>query len=171
MLTLESIDQRLVRGTTVSVMSSYVEKPELGGITTTLRSKKPVPCNGKGKCAGDHCVGKAVFVDDPTVEPIEGSGWRHGTAKICLTYILDENNAPILPTETLDTCGLEVESREVNEDPYHSDEVLWQELAHAHTNQDTDLLAFLARKLKKENEQLTRKLLATQSRLIESLSQ
>ncbi len=181
MLTLESIDQTLVRGASVTVSSTYTEKPELAGITTTLRSKKPVHCNKKGKCAGDHCIGKAVFVNDPTVEPIEGSGWRHGTAKICLTHIIDSDSIPILlPESTVvgepvsdlvpETYGFYAESREVNEDPYHTGQVLWQDLAHAAADRDTDLLVFLARKLKKENEQMTRQLLDAQARIIGTLS-
>lgn len=91
------MEQRLVRGTPVVIADSFGQA-HLRGQRQVVASKGPVKCNGKGRCAGDWCIGLAVFVTDPeTVNDDKDMGWRSGTTKVCLTHLKDEGGNLVLP--------------------------------------------------------------------------
>jgi hypothetical protein len=94
-----SLSEVLVRDAKVVVGDTHKEH---AGETMVVASKGTVPCNGKGKCAGDNCVGLAVFVTDQdyAANPDPTKGWRHNTAKICLTHLQDEDGNPLIPEGT-----------------------------------------------------------------------
>lgn len=164
----------LVRGVTVKIANT-ARNEGLRGVTTTIRSKGLVTCKGTGgstaaPCAGPWCVGKAVFVVDPNVEPApegERTGWRHGAAQVCLTHVQTADGTPVL---------------EKTEAPAEAEQsppavvgigagsvpgiVTWPALAHAHARGDLQGLAMMARALKSENDYLMRRLIAVQDHAI-----
>lgn len=168
---------RLVRGATVVIGPTF-DQQELRGKEMVLRSKGMVPCNKKGRCAGDHCVGKAVFVTEPDYQEKEGAGWRDGTTKVCLTHLVDEHGEPLIPfnEDVLEPADGSSENRAAlssgsrpalppvrtapnNLPPQAGEGVTWQALAEAAKERDTERLIVIARALKTENEILARRLI------------
>jgi len=95
------MQQRLTRGARVVVAESYSDE-SLHGKTMTVTSKGPVKCNRGGRCAGDWCVGYAVFVSEPGARKNAKKGdkrlgWRAATKKICLTHLKDEQGTLLVP--------------------------------------------------------------------------
>lgn len=173
--------QRLTRGTTVIVGNSFGQA-KLRGKTQIVTSKGPVKCNGGGRCAGDWCLGLAIFVADArTAKKDKKMGWRGGTTKICLTHLKDESGHLLVPPPLLqqeeDEAPLRAlaesasRSASVNEPSNgDSDEVTWAELAEAHRAKDVNRLASLARRLKSQTEALKSKVIEAQAAVIESLT-
>jgi hypothetical protein len=94
--------ENLTRGSVVVVGDTF-SKEELHGAKMRVASKGTVKCNGKGRCAGDHCIGLAVFVTAPETyeeEPDGSTGWRSNTTKICLTHLQDEAGNPLVNGDT-----------------------------------------------------------------------
>jgi hypothetical protein len=177
--------QRLTRGTPVIVADSFGQA-KLRGKSRIVTSKGPVKCNKGGRCAGDWCVGLAVFVADPkSAKKDKKMGWRANTTKICLTHLKDEGGVLVLPPPLLRQEpeqplrllaehaqrfeGLEVSDPE-DVGSSSVGEVTWADLAEAHRAGDLNRLALLARQLKSQTEGLKSKVIATQGRLIESLT-
>jgi hypothetical protein len=177
---IRSLGELLARGKSVRIAASYTDEG-LQNMETTVRSKGLVPCNGRGRCAGSNCVERAVFVVDPRVEPDEGAGWRHGAAKICLTWLIDPaNGQPILESAanrepTGEVAPVPVRrSRQPKAAPAESVQVevgavSWDALARSYQHKEYGLLARQARALKCENDTLVRQLAEVQARLIRQL--
>ena len=150
-----------------------------------VASKSTVKCNKSGRCAGDWCLGLAVFVTDPAVEFDEDDdamGWRRGTNKICITHLKDMTGSLIVPPPVEVPSSLAQEfagdriSRTMANEPVvepnngvRSKIVTWQMLAEAHAKGDANLLAHLARQLKTENETLVRRVIDAQGHLLDRL--
>lgn len=189
----KSLKALLVRDGTVRVSKNYSEVEDLRGKKLTIASKGTTVCNGKGRCASeDHCVGLSVFVTDPKVPAAKKTGdkkigWRHGTVKICLTHLEDESGIPFIDLDqplpprgkrtgkskdSKAVSGIEELPNRVfepvgNGKPQTLVGVTWQELAYAHQEQDTDLLATYCRTLKAEHEKMALRLLNAQAKLLE----
>lgn len=177
--------QRLTRGTPVIVAESFGQA-KLRGKSRIVTSKGPVKCNKGGRCAGDWCVGLAVFVADPkSAKKDKKMGWRANTTKICLTHLKDEGGVLLLPPPLLQEPeqplrllaehakkfdGLEIVDPEELGNGSSPSEVTWSDLAEAHRAGDLNRLALLARQLKSQTESLKSKVIAAQGRLIESLT-
>lgn len=176
---LRNLSHTLIRGARVKIGDSFADDA-LRGIETTIRSKGLVTCNGRGRCAGDWCIGSAVFVVDPnvdqTVEEGKKAGWRHGAAKVCLTHLLTTEGERVLPPEAavadIDPVGApEPESQAptyITPEPLPG-VVTWSALAEAHAAKDTERLAQMARVLKAENDNLVRRVIEGQDREIARL--
>jgi hypothetical protein len=167
---------RLPRGTRVVVGNSY-DRPELRSREVVVTSKGPVKCNGKGRCAGDWCVGLAVFVADEkdANDPDKKMGWRSNARKVCVTHLRDDEDRLILPppfaaTEDRSVFEALAKGDSAPTSEVQIDVVTWDALARAHANGDINLLAMLARKLKADNEQLRTRVLEVQERLIEQIT-
>lgn len=188
---MENQFANLVRGATVKIADT-VHTPELRGVETTIRSKGLVTCKGDtgstaAPCAGPWCVGKAVFVVDPNVEPApEGKrvGWRHGAAQVCLTHILTADGQPVIPAPEAEPQPVvvpDIPRLTLPLDPQPEVEsitagpvpgiVTWVALAHAHARKDLDALAKMARSLKSENDYLMRRLVDAQDQMLARLSE
>lgn len=174
--------QRLNRGTTVIVTDSLsFGQVKLRGKRLVVTSKGPVKCNGKGRCAGDWCIGLAVFVSDKkTAKEDKEMGWRKGTSKICLTHIKDQDGVLIVPPPLLTPREAPVPAlpsrvkdlveTNGNGTGVSVGEVTWADLAAAHQDGDVNQLALLARDLKAQTESLKTTVIVSQARLIESLT-
>jgi hypothetical protein len=173
----------LKRGGSIKVSENYPRK-DLQGKTLTIASKGTTICNGKGRCASeDHCVGFSVFVTDPKVPAAKKGdkkiGWRHGTVKICLTYLEDESGKPLIPLDKPLPARTKRTPKEPTTTPRfevspptngHSSilvGVTWQALAEAHQAKDVDLLATYCRTLKSEHEKMALRLVNAQAKLLE----
>jgi hypothetical protein len=179
------VSQRLPRGTTVIVADSAPVK--LRGKTQVVTSKGPVKCNKGGRCAGEWCVGLAVFVADAkAAKKDKKMGWRANTVKVCLTHLKDEKGvlilapklktrrrsrsertAPPLPSRVSRLPELDAPTNGNTVEPR---EVTWGELAVAHRSGNIDQLAALARSLKAQAETLKSKVIDSQTALSESLT-
>lgn len=180
---LRNLSHTLIRGARVKIGDSFADE-KLRGVETTIRSKGLVTCNGRGRCAGDWCIGSAVFVVDPNVDQTsedgKKAGWRHGAAKVCLTHLLTTEGERVLPPEAtvVNLDPVEVEDSEpqpktpaptyITPEPLPGI-VTWVALAEAHAKGDTNGLANMARALKAENENLVRRLVDAQDREIARL--
>lgn len=164
------LEQRLVRGTPVIIADSFA-RPALRSAEQVVASKGPVKCNKGGRCAGDWCVGLAVFTMDPeTLHDDKDMAWRSGTTKVCLTHIKDEDGQLILAPAALTVAKSALE-RPRGPMPQPSNQlVTWEALANVVANQDWAQLSFMARTLKRENEELKSKMIEIQSKVIESLT-
>jgi hypothetical protein len=166
------MEQRLIRGTPVKIANSF-GKADLRGADMIVASKGPVKCNGKNRCAGNWCIGFAVFVTDPgSMNEDKEMGWRGGTTKVCLTHLKDEDGHLVLPPPALQVAqkALASQRRDTPTRPSeHTGVVTWEDLANAVADQDYALVTRLARRLKRENEELKTKLIDLQQRLIEQL--
>lgn len=161
-MTIELMRQRLTRGTPVIIADSF-GKAELRGDHMIVTSKGPVDCNKGGRCAGDWCVGLAVFVADPSNSKRDKKmGWRSGGRKVCLTHLKDTEGNLVLPPPLI---------RQTVPRPEVGDEVSWADLAEAHRSGDLDRLAKLARRLKNHNEKLKTHVIDLQEELLDQLSQ
>lgn len=172
--TVEVMQQRLTRGTPVIVADSF-GKAKLRGAKQIVASKGTVDCNKGGRCAGDWCVGLAVFVTAPkNLKKDKEMGWRGGTTKICLTHLKNAKGELVLTPDVVNRLQVETaREKAIPALPTNGNGpgvVTWDDLARAHRAGDLDLLALLARKLKSDNDTMTRKVIATQEKLIESLS-
>jgi len=169
------MQQRLTRGTPVIVADSFGQA-ELRRSEMIVASKSTVKCNKGNRCAGVWCAGLAVFVTEPgTVNEDKEMGWRGGTTKICLTHLKDAEGVLILPppihAQILpDIRDIEEANRTAPRGDSRSLEVTWVELAHAVSSGDLNAIAFMARTLKSENENLKSKVIAAQDKLIEHLT-
>ncbi len=171
------MQQRLTRGTPVKIADSFGQA-KLRGASMIVASKSTVKCNKGGRCAGDWCVGSAVFLTTPeTVGEDKQMGWRKNTVKVCLTHLKTDQGALLLPPPDLHLPSpilSRMPSRAEAVIPSNgsaSDEpVTWGDLADAHRSGNLDKLALLARKLKTENDQFVRKVVAAQDKLIEALT-
>lgn len=169
------IRSRLPRGTRVVIADSF-GKPEFRGMEVVVASKGPVKCNGGGRCAGDWCVGLAVFVADEhdANDPDKKMGWRSNAKKVCVTHLRDVDDHLILPPPFSTEDNRSVFEALVRDEPLptndsRGDVVTWDALARAHADGDITLLAMLARKLKADNEQLRTKVLEVQEKLIDQM--
>ena len=157
----KTLTQRLIRGSTVVVGSSF-KRPALRGQEMIVASKGPVKCNKGDRCAGDWCNGQALFVADPSTNNEEKElGWRGGTTKICLTH-LSQDGEPLVTPSVVRVAQSALESHPL-------EVVTWEDLANAVADRDYDFLTILARRLKKENETLKSQVIDAQQRLIEHL--
>ena len=178
----------LKRDGTVKVSDSY-PREDLQGKTLTIRSKGTTICNGKGRCASeDHCVGLSLFVEDPEVPAPKKAGakkigWRHGTVKICLTYLQDKSGKPLVPLDQPLPARAKRSSRKDADTPREPENrvfsapsnghaeplvgVTWKSLAYAHQDKDVDLLATYCRTLKSEHETMALRLVNAQAKLLE----
>jgi hypothetical protein len=177
------MEQRLIRGTPVTIADSFGQA-HLRGQKQVVASKGPVKCNGKGRCAGDWCIGLAVFVTDPeTTHDDKDMGWRSGTTKVCLTHLKDEEGTLILPPPAMKVAQEALRESSVANTPVltptpvvqpprpvDNAPVSWEELAQASAERDLGRVILLARRLKSENEALRQKLVDTQAKLIEHLN-
>ena len=173
------MQQRLTRGTPVQIADSF-GRAKLRGTKGIIASKGPVKCNKGGRCAGDWCIGLAVFVADPkTMNEEKEMGWRGGTTKVCLTHLKDEQGALILapPSFGAPSFGrsrikpeITPEQASTNGNGSQFSVVSWVELATAHQDGDINRLAFMARKLKTDNERLKGRIIDAQDRLLAQLS-
>jgi hypothetical protein len=162
--------ERLKRGTSVVVADSFGQA-DLRGETMIVASKSVVKCNKGGRCAGNWCVGLAVFVTDPDeVNTDKDMGWRSGTTKICLTHLKDEEGELLVPPPILKQGFDLTPLTEDTPGDRRTNEVTWVELAHAVADGDLERVAFMARTLKTENDSLKSKVIAAQDRLIEQLT-
>lgn len=154
------LEQRLIRGTKVIVADSF-EKAQVRGKTLVVASKQPVPCKRGGRCAGNWCVGLAVFAAPGKVfKKDKKLAWRTGAHKICLTHLLDEEGELLLPPPAVS----------VGQDALSEPQVVtWEDLANAAADQDLHTLICYARTLKKSEELLLRKLVAAQEERIAQL--
>lgn len=169
----QAMEQQLIRGTRVVVGESF-RKPGLRGEEMIVASRGLVKCNGKGRCAGDWCAGLAVFLADPeTVNEEKEMGWRGGTKKVCLTHLRTPEGDAVLPPPALQVAAEALEKQgqtTPTANPYSSTGVVtWEELAQTVADKDWTRLTYLARKLKRENEDLKVKVIAAQEKLIEHL--
>jgi hypothetical protein len=173
----EVLGQRLIRGTRVTVADSF-GKADLRGAEMIVASKGPVKCNGKGRCAGDWCEGLAVFLADPeTLNEDKEMGWRGGTVKVCLTHLKDSDGHLVLAPPALQIAQAALAPRPAaaapaapaQELPTHEGVVTWEDLANADADRDYRLMVFLARKLKRESEELKTKVISLQEKLIATL--
>lgn len=170
--------QRLTRGTPVVIADSFGQA-KLRGAKKIVASKGPVKCNKGGRCAGEWCIGLAVFVADPnTVNTDKKMGWRGNTAKVCLTHLKDNQGVLVLgpspaPQNRLPdvepTPGVVEQVQPVNGNGSHFSVVTWDDLAKAHQDGDINRLALMARKLKTDNERLKGKVIEAQDKLIAQL--
>lgn len=167
------MEQRLVRGTPVVIADSFGHA-HLRGTTQIVASKGPVKCNGKGRCAGDWCIGLAVFVGDPGSNNDEKEmGWRSGTTKVCLTHLKDEEGNLVLPPPAMRVVQDALEKPPTvatRPEPVDNSPVSWDELAQVCSERDLGRLTLLARRLKRENDGLRQKLVETQDKLIETFN-
>jgi len=185
----KTLKASLKREGKVQVSGSY-PREDLQGKTLTIASKGTTICNGKGRCASEaHCIGLSVFVTDPQVPAAKSKkdkkiGWRHGTVKICLTYLQDNETSKALipldkplparakrskstlpPQDRLaETLG---ESWSAGNGHSTVVGVTWQELAEAHAAQDIEVLAGFCRRLKSEHEKMALRLVNAQAKLLE----
>lgn len=167
------MEQRLIRGTRVVIADSF-GKADLRGEEMIVASKGPVKCNGKGRCAGDWCIGLSVFLADPdTLHEDKEMGWRGGTTKVCLTHVKDSEGHLYLAPPALQIAQQALASTPRPEEPptgaTHGGVVTWEDLAQTVADRDWVRLTHLARKLKRENEDLKVRVIEAQARLIESL--
>lgn len=167
------MEQRLIRGTRVMIADSF-GKADLRGKEMIVASKGPVKCNGKGRCAGDWCIGLAVFLADPdSLHEDKEMGWRGGTTKVCLTHVKDNEGHLLLAPPALQIAQQALASTPKPKEPTtsapHEGVVTWEDLAQTVADRDWNLLTHLARKLKRENEDLKVKVIETQAKLIETL--
>lgn len=95
-------------------------------------------------------------------------GWRGGTIKVCLTHLKDTEDRLLLTPSALREAVV-ITSRPANARIEHEGVVTWEDLACASADRDLDLVIFLARKLKSENETLKSKVIEAQDDLIEGL--
>ena len=171
--------QRLTRGTPVIIADSFGQA-KLRGATMIVASKATVKCNKGGRCAGDWCIGDAVFLTTPsTASEDKQMGWRRNTVKVCLTHLKTDQGALLLPPPDIDVPSpilSRISDRGVTEPTPVTNgngsrtHVTWGDLADAHSSGNLDKLALLARKLKSENESLFRRVVEAQDRLIESMT-
>jgi hypothetical protein len=164
--------QRLIRGTQVSIADSFGQA-HLRGSKQIVASKGPVKCNGKGRCAGDWCIGLAVFLTDPDSKNDEKDmGWRSGTTKVCLTHVKDEEGNLVLPPPALRVAHAALEPSAgvlPRAETADNSPVSWEELAQVCNERDLGRLVLLSRRLKRENESLRQRLIDTQERLLSRL--
>jgi hypothetical protein len=173
------MQQRLTRGTPVLIADSFGQA-KLRGATMIVASKATVKCNKGGRCAGDWCIGAAVFLTTPsTAGEDKQMGWRRNTVKVCLTHLKTDQGALLLPPPDI---GLpspllsRISNRGASEPLAapngngSTTHVSWGDLADAHGSGNLDKLALLSRRLKSENEALYRKVVEAQDKLIESLT-
>ena len=152
------LEQRLIRGTKVVVAESF-EKGALRGKTLVVASKQVVTCKKGGRCAGNWCVGLAVFATNASnFKKDKKLAWRTGAHKICLTHLTDEDGELFLPPSAISVAQEALVEPQV---------VTWEDLACASADQDVHALVNIARRLKRENEQLVRKVIEVQNQLIE----
>jgi hypothetical protein len=156
---LKSLGERLVKGASVKIAQNH-EREDFRGLVTQVGSNGLVACSPG--CDLPGCVERAVFVVDPSVEPKEKAGWRHGKAKICLTQILDAATGEHLIPVAEPAKSAETQQTEQDQQPG----VSWESLARAHARKDINKLAMLARALKTENESLFRRLVDAQAQLL-----
>jgi hypothetical protein len=177
--------QRLPRGTPVIVGDSF-GTAALRSKSVVVTSKGPVKCNGKGRCAGDWCVGLAVFVASASsTKKDKKMGWRSKTKKVCLTHLKDEQGVLIVPPPLLRQRAAPVpaapvsrikgllpeqEEKPANGNGHRFSVVTWDDLAKAHHDGDITRLALMARKLKTDNEKLKGRVIEAQEKLIEHLT-
>ena len=171
------MQQRLTRGTPVIVGESF-GRAKLRGKNQIVTSKGPVKCNKGGRCAGDWCIGMAVFVAAAnSAKKDKKMGWRANTTKICLTHLKDSDGELILPppllrqraTPELSSFeGIEISEPESNGSG--TGEVSWSDLAEAHRSGDVDQVAVLARRLKARTEELKTRVIDLQGRLLEHVT-
>jgi len=173
------MQQRLTRGTPVVVAESFGQA-KLRGKTMIVTSKGPVKCNKGGRCAGDWCVGLAVFVADAkSSRKDKKMGWRSNTKKVCLTHLKDEGGVLVLPPPLIhQTPDLPTPARlrldDVTGTPGNGgsiEDVTWADLAEAHRAGDLERLAMLSRMLKSQTEILKTKVIDCQARLIGHLTE
>lgn len=163
--------QRLVRGTPVVIADSF-GVAGLRSAKQVVASKGPVKCNGKGRCAGDWCIGLAVFTTSPdTINEDKSLGWRSGTAKVCLTHIKDSEGRLVLPPPAIRVAQSALEKVGPRTESTSSDPVTWQELAQTASESNWVHLVALARRLKRENEVLSQTVIKLQGSLLERLAQ
>jgi hypothetical protein len=168
-----TLSQFLARGTPVIIADSF-GKPKLRGAKMMVASKSTVKCNKKGRCAGNWCLGLSAFVADPdTVNDEKDMGWRQGTTKVCLTHLKDKDGNLVLPPPppAMRVAQDAIEKAQAPR-PVRSEAgpVSWDELAHTVADKDLPHLAFLARRLKTENDDLQRKVLVLQEKVIAQLT-
>ncbi len=178
----------LKRGGGIRVSESY-PREDLQGKVLTIASKGTTICNGKGRCASDgHCVGLSVFVTDPKVPAAKKGekkiGWRHGTVKICLTYLQTVEGVSLIPLDQPLPARAKRTPRAPQPLPVPAAEefariaaptnghahlvgVTWQALAEAHQVGDANLLATYCRVLKSEHEKMALRLVNAQAKLLE----
>ncbi len=175
------MQQRLTRGTPVIVADSFGQA-KLRGAKMVVASRNTVKCNKGTRCAGLWCAGLAVFVTtSKSSKKDKEMGWRGNTTKICLTHLKDKDGTLILPPPierppapradypTARFAGLKVEETPAPNGDRRTGTVSWVELAHAVESGNLDQVAFMARALKAENDELKSKVIAAQDRLIENL--
>ena len=172
------MQQRLTRGTPVLIADSFGQA-KLRGASMIVASKSTVKCNKGGRCAGEWCIGSAVFLTTPdTVGEDKQMGWRKNTVKVCLTHLKTDQGALVLPPPDIENPAPVFASRlrtaPVPVLPTNGDgantPVSWSDLADAHRSGNLDRLALLARRLKGENEKFVRKVVDAQDKLIEVLT-
>lgn len=168
----KEMEQKLIRGTQVTIADSFGQA-HLRGSKQIVASKGPVKCNGKGRCAGDWCIGLAVFLTDPETKNDEKEmGWRSGTTKVCLTHIRDAEDNLVLPPPAMRVASAALESPAgvlPRVETADNSPVSWEELAQVCSERDLARLILLSRRLKRENEGLRQKLIDTQERLLSRL--
>lgn len=174
MTLMQELDRRLVRGTRVIVADS-VGHAHLRGVEQIIASKAFVKCNRGDRCAGDWCIGRAVFVMDPaTKNDDRDMGWRNGTTKLCITHLKDMEGNLILPPSAMEVAQEALERQAVVTNTRvrsgAGDPVTWEELATTASERDWAHLVSLARRLKRENETLTQKVVDLQAKVIEQLT-
>lgn len=159
-MTKTKINQQLIRGALVKVADSF-GRAQLRSTTQAIVSKGTVPCKQGGRCAGDWCIGLAVYVAEPeSLGDDKSAGWRTGAAKICLTHLKDENDELLVSPSVVSVARAALAPVKV---------VTWEDLANAAADQDFQTMIGLARALKRENESLSRRLIEVQDRLIDQL--
>lgn len=165
------MEQRLVRGSRVVIADSF-GKADLRGKEMIVASKGPVKCNGKGRCAGDWCIGMAVFLANPeSLNEDKEMGWRGGTTKVCLTHVKDNEGHLLLAPPALQIAQQALAStpRPKAVSVTYEGVVTWEDLAQVVADRDWNQLTHLARRLKRENEDLKVRVIEAQARLIEAL--
>ena len=167
----------------IKVSDTY-PREDLRGKTLTIASKGTTVCNGKGRCASDaHCIGLSVFVTDPVVPAAKAKkdkkiGWRHGTVKICLTHLKDEDGKGLIPLDVPLPARQKRTPRSDVSEPFATlplptnggtgiRGVSRERIDEAHALGDVSALATYARLLKSEHEKMALRLVNAQAKLLE----
>lgn len=178
---LRDIKKNIVRGTKVGIRTT-TDETALHGREMFVASHGIVACKQDGRCADDaKCNGYAVFVsaEDRTKVEVEG-GWRKGTNKLCLTHVTLDGE-PLIRARgatTAEPAESEAEGPEVAE---ADGPVTWEQLAQAAQEAEAKCgkrgaaavaqLILLSRRLKSEDERMTKLLVQTQSELLKIQTQ
>lgn len=162
---------RLTRGSPVVVAESF-KRTSLRGATMLVASKGVVKCNKGGRCAGDWCIGQAVFVMSEKAYNEESKmGWRSGTTKVCLTHLRDTEGEKLLPL-ALVTVAMpslpDLVPEPESDNGIDVKVVTWEALSQAYQGNNIQLVMILARKLKTDNEKLQANLVESQGQVIET---